>query len=390
MSSNIDSSFFNYLINIGIFNDNNSSGNKLVYKSNDIIYKQSQLLLNHFKLLTDTDKQIMTNNIITKYYQNKLKNKMNKLKSIIVLYNPKYKKTKLIHYFKKWYIIIKKHKSKNKQLNIITNNNSKHNINNCLTETNTYSKIERSWEKKEREEYEQCTFKPITSRSRQHSKDDCPVYERLYNNMQKIETKKEIKRKIYDKRFNSDISFSPKINTNYPLRKDSFDHRQIIYKHNKEQHRLKLINDIESFNDSNCTFVPKTNHYYQSSYNQTSFQQRLKNDENLRKIKYAEYQNNSYNNSKNKVKVDYNRINELYSQYKEKSMKINQIKNQLDIENGISFSPNVNVNNKYYAKIKSNIYQRSNNAIKQKQQFINNFIEQRDRNMRLSSSLLKP
>ena len=94
--------------------------------------------------------------------------------------------------------------------------------------------------------------------------------------MQKIETKKEIKRKIYDKRFNSDISFSPKINTNYPLRKDSFDHRQIIYKHNKEQHRLKLINDIESFNDSNCTFVPKTNHYYQSSYNQTSFQQKWK------------------------------------------------------------------------------------------------------------------
>ena len=69
----------------------------------------------------------------------------------------------------------------------------------------------------------------------------------------------------------------------------------------------------------------------------------IKNSSNSPLNRNNDYYKNNY--------VDYKKIEELYNDYKKMKNKIIKKRNELDIEQGITFHPEIYTNRKYYDKI---------------------------------------
>ena len=91
----------------------------------------------------------------------------------------------------------------------------------------------------------------------------------------------------------------------------------------------------------------------------------IKNNANL-----SLNRNNDYykNNS-----VDYKKIEELYNDYKKMKNKIIKKRNELDIEQGITFHPEIYTNRKYYDKINDDFNTREEDYLNKKIQNIQNY-----------------
>ena len=76
--------------------------------------------------------------------------------------------------------------------------------------------------------------------------------------------------------------------------------------------------------------------------------------------------------------VDYNKIDELYNQYKTKIEKRQKIKEKLEFEEGITFHPYVNKNNNYYNKIKNDFFERNNQSLYNKNKFIEDYLSKEE------------
>ena len=219
-----------------------------------------------------------------------------------------------------------------------------------------------------------------------------PFYERLYNYNKIYKNKKDNKINEKEKKENEINSFKPKIiSTPEKYRtksKNSFEERQKLYFDNKKKNQQKLIGEINKDYNKNCSFTPKVNtgkkidNYYLKNNDLLSpVHLRLYEDDQRRRNKKLQSVNN-YNlkinedcNSKSKEVplVDYEKIEELYNQYKNKPLVIQKIKKKVENEEGITFQPDISKNNLYYDKIKSDFYERNMQILSMKQKFIHDY-----------------
>ena len=80
--------------------------------------------------------------------------------------------------------------------------------------------------------------------------------------------------------------------------------------------------------------------------------------------------------------VDYEKIEELYNQYKNKPALLQKIKEKVENEEGITFQPYINKNNYYSDKVKSDFYERNMQMIASKQKFINDYNQREEENFK--------
>ena len=91
---------------------------------------------------------------------------------------------------------------------------------------------------------------------------------------------------------------------------------------------------------------------------------------------------------KQKKKLDKDIINKLYYDFQKKNLIQKQLKQNIDKENGITFSPKVNVNSPYNKRIKDNFYERNKKLLIEKKDFIEGFNLMRD--MQMKGMEIKP
>ena len=95
---------------------------------------------------------------------------------------------------------------------------------------------------------------------------------------------------------------------------------------------IKLLKERENEQKKNCTFQPNI------SFNSNN------------------KKNEQYENSMKK-KVDYDRINNLYNEYKDKDQKIARLVKECDMREGITFVPKIKDKNKKMREFKEKIGQ---------------------------------
>ena len=155
---------------------------------------------------------------------------------------------------------------------------------------------------------------------------------------------------------------------------DKFIHRQEDYAKITSLTRKKIQKDNEDEYNQICTFNPKVNQKLRSLYKESKSPAhlRLYNDSIDRQIKQIENENLFYNNYnycyKPNRKVDQNKIEELYNEYKLKDLKTKKLTNKIDKENGCTFMPEINkkafkrkFNGRRLSEKKSNNYNNNNN-----------------------------
>ena len=96
--------------------------------------------------------------------------------------------------------------------------------------------------------------------------------------------------------------------------------------------------------------------------------------------------NRNYNSLENideekpirKKRVNNNRMLKLYNDYQQNRIKQQKLKENIDKENGITFSPKLNKDSKYNKKIKNNLYERNKQLLNDKKSFVKGFNLLRD------------
>jgi len=87
-----------------------------------------------------------------------------------------------------------------------------------------------------------------------------------------------------------------------------------------------------------------------------------------------------------KKKLNKKAINKLYNDYKlQKEKKFNLIE-KIDLEKGITYKPNLNLNNKYAKKIEGDVILRGQQMIKEKNDFIDSYNYLRDMDIKKRSN----
>ncbi len=411
MSENDLNFFLNYLFDIGLIDNNNFQNLYNLYlnlckhtMNNNFINTMCATLMYFFNNMSEEQQKFSSLNLILKYLQNNKEKALNKLNNIIgkIVQNIK---IKVIEKLNKWNLENQKLKLDNYN-NSYNDNNNKHfkrpnyskrkqqnsikenskgtiddNYNNSSNLNQTKSiLLETSWDKKEREEYEQCTFEPTINKrvySQPNLRKKIPVYQRLYNYNNKYENKKQMKINEIEKIENEKLSFRPIIKSSQGKFKNQinkkFEERQKMFFDKKDKHKEELIGKLDKDFNKQYSFSPKVNsgknieNYYLNNFQLSSpVFKRLYEDDQKRRIKNLKYineLNNKINEQCNSINkdvtlVDYEKIEELYNQYKNKPFIIQKVKEKVENDEGCTFQPYLNKNNLYADKVKSNFYER--------------------------------
>ena len=436
MSENDLNYFLNYLYDIGLI-DNNTFGYLYntylnLYKhtmNNNFINTMCATLIYFFNNMNEEQQKFSSLNLILKYFQNNKEKALNKLKNIIdkILHNIK---LKTLEQLNKWNLGLRNPKLKIENYNNNYNDNnkyfrrpntSKRRQQNSLKENSKFTidenynsssnlnqtksiLLETSWDKKEREEYEKCTFEPSINKrvnSQPNLRKKIPVYQRLYNYNNKYENKKQMKINEIEKIENEKSSFRPNI-INPPEEfkkkvKKKFEERQKIFFDNKYKHKEKLLGKLDKDFNKNYSFSPKVNsgrkieNYYINYFQLSSpvFKRLYEDDykRRLRNKKYINELNNKIDEQCNSISkdistVDYEKIEELYNQYKNKAINYQKVKEKVEFDEGCTFKPYLNKNNFYSDKVKSDFYERNMNTLFSKQKFINDYNQREEEKLR--------
>ena len=165
MDDNVVKNFFEYLENIGLIDNMNKRNLFNIYcnffqNSNDKNFStvMFETLLYFFNNFDEEQKKFSSLNLIIKYFSNQKENKIpenNYIKKEIKSQSMK----QLIQSNNNNNIKPNKNNQNNSSSNLKNRNSSKrNNKSNNLTNSNLL--LETSWDKKEREEFEKCTFEP--------------------------------------------------------------------------------------------------------------------------------------------------------------------------------------------------------------------------------------
>ena len=230
-------------------------------------------------------------------------------------------------------------------------------------------KQEEILEKKFKEEN---TFKPklYNSCNKKYSKNNLTFNERQKNFLEKKEVNSGKIQKIIDDNFSRVCSFAPEVN--------------IFIKNYKEFNENVMLRNPNSYSINEFHSNPSPNirtNQYSSPFN------RLYKDSKNRAIR-QDQRRKDYNNyldemanltCKKDNSVDYNKINELYL-YEQKRDIINKTKKKVEEEEGISFRPNIYIN-ELGKNIYSDFYERNEKFLKDRQDFIDNSIRMQNKSL---------
>ena len=394
-----------------------TSASEKYYDSILIQDKISSCVVDFLNLLNNDRKKLLGISLFTKFYEVNIEQKINTSKFLI----NKYKKMKIIPFFKIWKLLtekIKEKKYKNINVaNIVTLQPKKGNKNNVsyiekiINQNKKNSNSFRSYKylmkyenikrqkdiiklsnyniKKEDEELKECTFKPKINnynpylKKSNSKKKNKEIIEKLYSDNKKRNDKNKIELEDKNKKDEKELTFRPKliskspkkINKNFNDRLKSFDDQKLLDLNN-------LRNKFENTFSTIYTFLPDISKSQKSISKSFSTEKLnipvyerlyINNEERKRKklLKEKEinieiknlsnsqfYKNKKYENLKMNSSVDYKKIEELYNDYKKFQNKLLQKRADLDIEQGLTFQPEIYSNRKYYNKIDNNFERR--------------------------------
>lgn len=186
---------------------------------------------------------------------------------------------------------------------------------------------------------------------------------------------------------------SNKNKSNPSFRSVSVDSRKFFERMNKfmqkkEEDKRRLENFQEEQTILNCTFNPnlsltmKKNKASKSKIKNTNMESisiKKNNDLNLQgKLDVLDI--NFY--EKPKRKVNHDAIIRLYKDYEKKKEMKEELSKKFKKADGITFSPNVNINDKYIKNIKDDFLTRNQKMLEEKKDFIENFIYLRNLEMK--------
>ena len=168
------------------------------------------------------------------------------------------------------------------------------------------------------------------------------------------------------------------------------------------------INKYISYNNFNPksqgNFLERMNKYNTKKENNKKFQQCLKEEEinfvctfspdlsltkkNTTNFNKRNYKNKKLNSAENikeekpKRKVDNDRMMKLYNDFQQQKLKNEKLQENIDKENGITFSPKLNKDTKYDKKITDNFLERNQKTITNRKNFVEGFNLIRDLKMK--------
>ena len=313
--------FLDYLFYIGLIT-NDSFQIFLNYLNSNInsSKKFKELLMNSFyiylKSLSDKKQKKISTNIVKNFFQNKIKANLKIIEKLIQIYEIN-KPQKLKNSFFFW---LKKSK---------------------INEKNSENDFEES------------------------------IIKNYYSNEKTLQNKRYI-RNFYNRNdnfLNKNNFFSKTIKSHNSSKSilNDFINRQDEFNKNKIKKKEMLIQQNEDEYDLLCTFSPKIRKksFDKNSYSKINFNknnniyQKLYDDYNKRKIehnrKVSDYfkrikseSSLSANHSPSKKIIDKGKIEKLYNDYKQREIKRMKLVNKINLENGITFKPDIyrKINNK--------------------------------------------
>ena len=501
--------FCQYLINIGLINKESFSNLILDYHKNysnqNFVENLKDLLSNFFEKLSKEEKKYMSINLVNNYLQSLYEKKLDKLKTLFIIFREKLllkklkvfwrwkifssmdkkEETKMIQSYEKInnsiqrinskikrkrntptvldnYISMKMKRNRERKKNLINKSSKKklRNISSLQNEStlkkydstkeslNPYKKnhknineIPSSITLKELKELKECTFSPKTNdylkigrnndktdtnQKESNNKNLFEIFNKLHNDNLLYKNKIKYKQEKYEKKFKEENTFRPKINDNNSFSKKlnkgnlSFDERQKLYLKKKEKNALKIKQELDDNFSKLCSFIPEVNEinntlskskiiknesntelknseiimdYYSSRAGPGTTKSKQKSpflrlyeeskNRNLRRKsrekEYKNYINEMANISCKKETniVNYDKLNELYLYDKKKDI-IKKTKQKVEDEEGTTFKPDIYFN-KTVKNITSDFYERNEKFIKDKQNFIECSIKERDK-----------
>ena len=383
MSEYILELFLNYLLDIGMIDLD--TGNQLNEIFLEIIYNDSNIdfqnamyatLMIFLNNMSEEQQKFTSFNLIIRFFEKNVLERANKLKNIFFIIS-KLEKLKLYKYLNKWKmhsinktINLSFSQSKNqsykkaKPLISLYKSNSLSRMNNKKENSQKKNSLikEASWITKEKESLSHCTFNPSINKnknrlnSQPNVKNGISVFDRLYEYNQKYSAKKQIKQVEYDNIKSNELTFQPLksiSSNNFYFRNRNknlnFEERQKNFIENKLIHKNKIENELNDDFHRECYFNPKIfeiekfknvdkmkNGYeinipahkrlYNDVERRRNKNQKIINDYNIK----INEQSNSIQHSNSCV--DYNKIDELYNDYKIKNEKKKKLKKKLNLK----------------------------------------------------------
>lgn len=284
-----------------------------------------------------------------------------------------------------------------------------------LNKSRPHSNNETSQQIKEQEELSHCTFQPdikdtfsyyYNNISRfnnfsRYSKDSGKgsVHDRLYNDYKTIMDKREVRALEKNTKEAQASTFRPTLMSNSKICYNNFVDRQKEYENKKNDNIDKIILEMDNNFNVNCSFSPNISpsqrsgkkinlnkslsHSFSAAkipvyerlyeYNKIRKQNSQKKQQQIKdeiKIMALSPSMRKIQNSNMSPSVDYKKIEELYKDYQKVKQKINKKRNDINIEQGVTFKPELYTNEKYYDKINPNFHDREKQFILEKQKFV--------------------
>ena len=411
---NVNNSY-NYLYNHSSSNDNNISTNHIIenLKNSNINITQNDYYnqnLKHLEKLLDLSQIKSLNKDNEKSYTFTTEYspyKRRKKEINYELYNKELISGKGSHLFNKKTSLNKKSKSK---LNLRLKSHFEYlgNLSKSKKEHKLIPEKTTEYIREQEELKNNCTFKPKInnyktpkSSLKKIKYDIFITSEKLYLDNQKRMAKKAADTLLRDNIISKENTFKPKlVSSSIKKMKKNFSVRLEEFNKIKQENIKKIMKSIETDNNSIYTFTPKLN----NTYNKINYKNiKLNNlDIEKNKIKIPAYQrlykdnkekllrqeerknqameevlfkannpliNKTKNNNINKS-VDYQKIEELYNDYKKKRIKIKQKQEVIDNEKGITFNPLLINGEKYLDRVEPNFFQREKNFIENQRNHI--------------------
>ena len=350
MSINISSKFIDYLIEIGFIDFDSSKQLNKIYQ--DILSKQNNIefktamcasLMYYIQNMDENQQKFLSYNLIIKYFNKILKDKIKKLRSLfnILIRNQKLLLLKILNQWSKKNINIKNNKlhlietkGKNNTLRLFK---SSSNCNYFHKMKQKNIPLEASWIKKENEELQECTFSPIINKNGRVNSipnNNSSVFDRLYE----YNKKKIIKQKI-------NILDSEETEFTFRKNQETIKNKKNNLKVKKKKfvnHKEKKIHNLSDDFTKEYAYDPNLingnkisemkNFQFLNLFEELSKRSSLKN--NLKQKYNLNFSLNDINNFNNEYDIslnldnnkennhknnNYENINQIYMQLKKKS-----------------------------------------------------------------------
>jgi hypothetical protein len=216
-----------------------------------------------FENLSEDGKKLMSLNIVSKFIENKSSEKSKKMKFLFNIYQRNENLSNLLN--KKYFLNKWKRRVQDTIMNLSSTYNS--NLNNSRSFI-----LETSGMRKEREELRNCTFKPEINKNfdfyfnRDPSLSSIPVHQRLYTDHERLQNKRDVRKKEMDEKQSNSLPFSPDISlSSNPKHRRSkskggvtdFLQRQEKFQKSKEKNKKRIMAEVEDEIRNTYTFTPQ-------------------------------------------------------------------------------------------------------------------------------------